>query len=67
MRMKLGLSVAFLAGLVPVVRRFGLIGAGAGPVGSAVSQGLGMAWILLRRRQADLARKKSLAVTGPDA
>lgn len=67
MRMKLGLSIAFLAILVPVVHRFGLIGAGAALVGSAVAQGLGMAWILLRRRQADLASKKTLAMTGPDA
>ena len=64
---RLAVSVLFLSALVPVVGRFGLIGAGAVVVGASVALGLGMGWILLRAPEAGDLRKKSLADRGPDA
>ncbi|MDB5454001.1 MAG: putative rane protein involved in the export of O-antigen and teichoic acid, partial [Caulobacteraceae bacterium] len=67
MRVRLVVSVAFLASLSLILHRFGLVGAGAGLVGAAVALGLGMGWILLRGREAGASRKKTLAMREPDA
>lgn len=47
-RVRLVVSLAFLAGLPFLVERFGLIGAGAGLVAAASALALGMLWFILR-------------------
>ncbi|WP_293897776.1 lipopolysaccharide biosynthesis protein [Phenylobacterium sp.] len=47
-RVRLGVSAAFLGVLAFLVTRFGLIGAGAGLVGAASALALGMLWFILR-------------------
>lgn len=66
-RVRLVVSVVFLAALGPIVGRHGLTGAGAGLVVAAAALGLGMGWILLHGREAGALDKKSLAIRGPDA
>jgi O-antigen/teichoic acid export membrane protein len=47
-RVRLIVSLAFLAALPFLIERFGLIGAGAGLVGAAAALALGMLWFILR-------------------
>lgn len=62
---RLVVVVAYLAALVPLINTFGLAGAGAALVASALAMGVGM-YFMARRRLARLATEESSARTTKD-
>lgn len=67
LRVRLVVSLAFLAAIGPIVSTFGAAGAGAALVGAAAAMAAGMLWMFLRGRSSPESSEESACAPPPSA